>query len=383
MATDEDFWATVTQSFTSSPNLLNLNNGGVSPQPLVVQDAINRYNRISNEGPAYYMWRTLGDLRDSVRAKLADLAGTKPTEIAILRNATEALEAIQFGIDLNPGDEVLTTDQDYPSMLNTLYQRERRDGIKVKKIKVPIPTTSFDEIVRRYEEAITPHTKVILMCHMINLTGQIQPIKPVADIARRKGITFICDGAHTFGNLDFKIPDLGVDYYGTSLHKWLCAPFGSGMLYVNEDKIGDVWSLFGSPEEDNHKITKFEHIGTRSFPIELGIGHAIDFHNMIGSARKEARFRYLKDYWANQVKTMPRVYFNTSLQKEHSCSIANFGIEGMKAEDLASKLLKQYHIFTVAIDHEDVKGIRVSPHIYTTLKNLDRFVEAVAEIVKG
>jgi selenocysteine lyase/cysteine desulfurase len=190
----------------------------------------------------------------------------------------------------------------------------------------------------------------------------------------------ICDGAHSFGCLDFKIPDLGVDYYGTSLHKWLCAPFGSGMLYVKEDKVGTIWSLFGSPVEDKDKITKFEHIGTRSFPIEIGIGHAIDFHNMIGSARKEARLRYLKDYWANQVKVMPKVFFNTSLKPEHSCGIANVGIEGLKAEDFANKLLKDYKIFTVAIDHEDVKGIRVSPHIYTTLKDLDRFVEAVGEI---
>lgn len=382
-ARDEDFWATVSQAFISSPNLLNLNNGGVSPQPVAVQDAIDRYNRMSNEAPAYYMWRTLGNLRDSVRSKLANLAGTKPSEIAIVRNSTEALEALILGLDLNSGDEFLTTDQDYPNMMNALHQRERREGIVIKKIKVPVPTTSLDEITRRYEEAITPRTKAILMCHVINLTGHIQPVRAVADIARRRGIPLICDGAHSFAALDFKIPDLGADYYGTSLHKWLCAPFGSGMLYVKEDKIGNVWSLFGSPEEDKDKIAKFEHIGTRSFPIELGIGHAIDFHNQIGSVRKEARLRYLKDYWAQQVKVMPGVFFNTSLKREHSCGIANFGIEGMEATDLAGKLLRDYDIFTVAIDHEDVKGIRVSPHIYTTLKDLDRFVEAVDEIARA
>jgi selenocysteine lyase/cysteine desulfurase len=327
------------------------------------------------------MWRTLGDLRESVRSKLADLAGTSPEELAIVRNSTEALEALILGLDMKAGDEFLTTDQDYPNMMHALHQRERREGVVIKKIKVPVPTTTLDEIAHRYEEAITPRTKAILICHMINLTGHIQPVKAVADIAHSRGIPVICDGAHSFGCLDFRIPDLGADYYGTSLHKWLCAPFGSGLLYIRKEKIDSVWSLFGSPVEDKDKITKFEHIGTRSFPIELGIGHAIDFHNQIGSARKEARLRYLKDYWANQVKVMPRVFFNTSLKREHSCGIANFGIEGMTAEELATKLLRDHKIFTVAIDHEDVKGIRVSPHIYTTLKDLDRFVEAVHGII--
>lgn len=381
-ATDEDFWFLIQQAYTSSPNLVNLNNGGVCPQPLIVQDAIDRYNRTSNEAPAYYMWRSLGKLREAVRRELANLGGCSPTEIAIQRNATEALEAILFGIDLKKGDEILTTDQDYPSMLNCLAQRARREDIKLTKIKIPVPAEDEDEIVRRFEAAITPRTKVLLICHMINLTGQILPVRKVADMAHKYGIEVVVDGAHSFGQLDFNIPDLGCDYFGTSLHKWLSAPFGSGMLYVKEEKIPDLWPMFGHPEGQENKIIKFEHIGTRSFPIELGIGTAIDFHYGIGSTRKEARLRYLKNYWAQRVKDMPGVVFNSSLKDDYGCVIANVRVEGLTPNELSAKLLYDYQIFTTTINHEDVKGARISPNVYTTIQDLDRLIDAFGQITK-
>lgn len=381
-ATDEDFWFLIQQAYTSSPNLVNLNNGGVSPQPRVVQEAIATYNRVSNEAPAYYMWRTLGRLREAVRRQLAELAGCSSREIAIVRNATEALETVLFGLNLQAGDEILTTDQDYPSMLNTLAQREQRDGIKLTKIKLPVPCEDGDEIVRRFEEAITPQTRVILACHMINLTGQILPIRAICDMAHRHGLEVVVDGAHSFAQLDFNIPDLGCDYFGTSLHKWLSAPFGSGLLYVKEEKIPDVWPLFGFVHGEENQIIKFEHLGTRSFPIELGIGTAIDFHHGIGSARKEARLRYLKNYWGQQVRHMPGVHFNSSFEDEYGCLIANVAVEGIPPGELAKQLLNEYQLFAIAINHEDVKGVRVSPNVYTTLKDLDRLVEAFDDITR-
>ncbi|MBK5284195.1 MAG: aminotransferase class V-fold PLP-dependent enzyme [Bacteroidia bacterium] len=382
-ATDEDFWFTVQQAFTVSPNIINLNNGGVSPQPRIVQDALDRYNRIANEGPAYYMWRVLGDARENVRRQLAELAGVSPDEIAINRNSSEGLETIILGLNLKEGDEVLTTTQDYPNMMSALHQRELREKIKVVKIQIPVPSENPQEIVKRFREAITPKTKAILMCQMINLTGQILPVRAVSDMAHEKGIEVICDGAHAFAHLDFKIPDLHCDYYATSLHKWLCAPFGSGMLWVKKEKIKNLWTLLADPNPQSEDIRKFETLGTRSFPIELAIGTAISFHNGIGSKRKEERLHYLKNYWAGKVMKFPKVKLNTSLKKEFSCAIANFSIEGWEPAKLNDKLFADYKIVATPIAHDEFKGVRITPHVYTSLNDLDYFVSAVEKIAKS
>jgi len=382
-AGDEDFWFTVQQAFTVSPNIINLNNGGVSPQPKIVQDALDRYNRIANEGPAYYMWRVLGDARENVRRQLAELGGVSPEEIAINRNSSEGLETIILGLNLKDGDEILTTTQDYPNMMNALHQRELRDKIKVTKIKIPVPCEDNSEIVKRFREAITPNTKAILMCQMINLTGQILPVREVADMAHGKGIEVICDGAHAFAHLDFKIPDLHVDYYATSLHKWLSAPFGTGMLWVKKEKIKNLWPLLCHTDPQSEDIRKFETLGTRSFPIELAIGTAINFHNGIGAKRKEERLRYLKNYWAEKAVKIPKVSLNTSLKNEFSCALCNFTIEGWEPSKLTDKLFADYKIYTTPIAHDEFNGVRVTPHVYTTMNDLNYFVSAVEKIAKG
>jgi len=382
-AADEDFWFTVQQAFTVSPNIINLNNGGVSPQPRIVQDALDRYNRIANEGPAYYMWRVLGDARENVRRQLAELAGVSTEEIAINRNSSEGLETILFGLNLKEGDEILTTTQDYPNMMSALHQRELREKIKVVKIKIPVPCEDNNEIVKRFREAITPNTKAILMCHVINLTGQILPVRAVSDMAHAKGIEVVCDGAHAFAHLDFKIPDLHCDYYATSLHKWLSAPFGSGMLWVKKEKIKNLWTLLAHPDPQSEDIRKFETLGTRSFPIELGIGTAINFHNGIGSKRKEERLRYLKNYWAEKVIKFPKVSLHTSLKKEFSGALCNFTIEGWEPGKITDKLFADYKIFATPISHDEFKGVRVTPSVYNTLNELDYFVSAVEKIAKS
>ncbi len=382
-AQDEDFWFTVRQAYTVSPNIINLNNGGVSPQPVVTQDALDRYVRLANQGPAYYMWQTIGMERENVRKGLADLAGVSAEEIAINRNSSEALETVIFGMDLKEGDEVLTTNQDYPNMMSALHQRELRDKIKVVKISVPVPSEDPSVIVDRFRKAITPKTKVILMCHVINLTGQIMPVREVADMAHEHNIELICDGAHSFAHLDFKIPDLHADYFGTSLHKWLCAPFGTGMLWMKKEKIKNIWPLLAHPEPQSEDIRKFENLGTRSFPIEVAIGTSISFHRGIGSKRKEERLRYLKNYWAEKISLIPKVKLNTSLKSEYSCAIGNFSIDGMEPSQIIDKLFGDYKIYTTPIVHDEFKGVRVTPHVYTSLHELDYFVDAVGKIAKG
>lgn len=381
-ARNEDYWYTIQQAYTVSPNIINLNNGGVSPQPQVVQDAVERYNRMSNEGPSYYMWRILDAGRESLRMKLADLAGCDAEEVAINRNATEALGTVIFGLNLKKGDEVVLTKQDYPNMLQAWKQREMRDGIKLNFINLELLMENEDLIVQKFTEAFTPRTKVVMITHMINWTGQILPVKKIANIARSKGIEVLVDGAHTFAHLDYKISELDCDYYGTSLHKWLSAPIGSGMLYVRKDKIKVLWPLFPSNNPQADDIRKFEVLGTRSFPIEQAIGQAVNFQNAIGNKRKEERLRYLKNYWAEKVVSLPKIILNTSLKPAYSCALANFSVEGMTPAEIESTLFNKYKIHTSPIVWENIKGVRVAPHVYTPLKDLDRLVEAITYLSK-
>lgn len=381
-AKNEEYWHTIQQAYTVSANIINLNNGGVSPQPLVVQDAVERYNRMSNEGPSYFMWRILDAGRESLRMKLADLAGCDAEEIAINRNATEALGTVILGLNLKRGDEVVLTKQDYPNMLQAWKQREMRDGIKLNFINLELPIENEESIVHQFVQAFTPRTKVVMITHMINWTGQILPVKKIAEIARTKGIEVLVDGAHTFAHLDYKITDLGCDYYGTSLHKWLSAPIGSGMLYVKRDKIKNLWPLFPNNNPQADDIRKFEVLGTRSFPIEQAIGQAVNFQNAIGNKRKEERLRYLKNYWAEKIVHLPKVKLNTSLKSEYSCALANFSIEGMTPGEIESTLFSKYKIHTSPIVWENIKGVRVAPHVYTPLKDLDRLVDAITYLSK-
>lgn len=377
--TDEDFWGWVKEQYTVSPNLLNLNNGGVSPQPKVVQDAHIRFYQYANEGPSYYMWRILDDGREALRGKLAELAGCNAEELAINRNATEGLNTVIFGLNLKAGDEVVLTKQDYPNMINAWKQREKRDGIKLVWLNLELPMTE-DAIVQKYVNAFTACTKIVHVTHLINWTGQILPIRKIADEAHKRGIEVIGDGAHTFAHTDFNIPDLGCDYFATSLHKWLCAPFGSGLLWIKKEKIKNIWALLSNNEPDGTDIRKFESLGTRSFASEMAIGNAVDFHNVIGSKRKEERLRYLTDYWNSKVSDLKRVSFLQPNYKTGYCAISNIAIEGMKPGQVADILQKKHKIHTVSIDWENVHGVRVTPHVYTSTKDLDRLVAAVRSI---
>jgi len=379
-ATEESFWFHVQQAYTTTRGIINLNNGGVSPQPKIVQDAMARYNEFSNEAPAQTMWNVLGPRRETIRSKLAALAGCSPEELAIVRNTTEALETVIFGLDMKQGDEVLTTNQDYPSMMRAWHQREKREGVVVKTVSIPTPPENVSEITRALEKGITKNTKVIMVSHIIFLTGQITPVQEICELAHAHGIEVIVDAAHSFAHLDFKIPDLGCDYFGTSLHKWLCAPFGTGMLWVKKEKIEKLWPLFAPADPKSNDIRKFEALGTRSFPAELGIGEAIHFHNGIGSQRKEERLRYLKNYWAEKVSTFPGVKMNTSLQKQQSCCLGNFSIKGIEPEKICDYLFNKHKIYTVPIKHEEFKGVRVTPHVYTTMEELNYFIAVVEKI---
>lgn len=380
LAADEDYWSVIRQGFSVSQNITILNNGGVSPCPTVVMDAVNRYNELANQGPSYFMWRILDQGREPLREKLALLAGAAPQEIAINRNATEALNTVIFGLDLNPGDEVIGSKQNYPNMIQAWQQRALRDGIVYNQLNFNYPTEDDEAIVSAYEKAITPKTKIIYVTHVINWIGQILPVKKICQMAHRHGLEVIVDGAHSFGLLDFKIPDLECDYFGTSLHKFLSAPIGSGMLWIRQDKIAKVWPLLCNSAPKSADIRKFETLGTRSFPIEQGIGEALNFHNAIGGKRKEARIRYLKNYWAEQAARIPGVKIHTSFKDAYACAICGVSVDGLTPQELDAALFGTYKIHTVGVSWENIHVVRVTPHVYTSLADLDRLVKALTEI---
>ena len=384
LATEEDFWYYIQQSFTASPELINLNNGGVSPAPIPVQEAVKRFYDYSNEAPSYYMWRILDQGREPLRRDLAKMAGCNAEEIAINRNSSEGLETVIFGLQLKAGDEIVAAKQDYPNMVNAYKQRELRDGIKMIWVNLELPSEDENYLVDQYVKAFTPKTKIVHITHIINWNGQIIPVRKIAAEAHKRGIDVIVDGAHSLFHFDFKISDLDCDYFASSLHKWLYAPIGSGMLYVKKDKIKNIYPLFATSDDPlKDDIRKFENLGTRPFFIEQAIGKALEFHEMIGSERKEKRLHYLKNYWMEKVKDIPKVRLNTSLNPKWGCAIGNIGIEGKKPGELDSFLFDKYKIHVVGIDWENIHGVRITPNVYTTIPNLDLLVEGITAFAKA
>ena len=383
LAGDEDFWHYVQQSYTVSPSIINLNNGGVAPSPKVVQDAMKRYHDLSNEAPSYYMWRILDQGREPLRKNLATLAGCSEDEIAIQRNASEALEAIIFGLELRQGDEVVLSKQDYPNMINAWKQRELRDGIKLVWVNLQLPSEDNSYLVKSYTSLFTAKTKVVHVTHVINWNGQILPVRQIADAAHEKGIEVLVDGAHSFAQLNFRIPELGADYFGTSLHKWLSASIGTGLLFVKKDKIQKLFPLFAAPDSRVNDIRKFEHLGTRPFFIEQAIGKAIEFHEMIGAERKQQRLLYLKNYWMNKVKDIPKVKLGTSTKAAFGCAIGIVSIEGKKPAELDNFLFTNYKVHAVGIEWENIHGVRVTPNVYTTTRNLDVLIQGIEKFAKS
>src|SRR5436309_9624493 len=382
VAADEDYWREIQLAFTVDRSLVNLNNGGVSPSPRVVQEAMRRYLELSNEAPVYTMWQLLEPQIESVRRRLASSFGCDPEEMAITRNASEALEICILGLDLKPGDEVLTTNQDYPRMLTTWRQRERRDGIVLKTISFPVPPASMDDLADRFRKAITPRTKVILVCHITNLTGQIFPVREICRLGRERGIEVIVDGAHAFAHFPFRRDDLECDYYGTSLHKWLCAPIGTGFLYVRREKIERLWPLMAAPAEMKANARKFEEIGTHPAANHNAIAEALDFYDAIGPDRKAARLRFLRDRWAKRLEKLPGVKILTSYDPAQSCGLASFTPAQLDVGKVASLLFDRHRIIVTPIAHPEFNCLRITPNVYTTLGDIDRFGDAMEEVIK-
>jgi selenocysteine lyase/cysteine desulfurase len=329
------------------------------------------------------MWQILDQGREPLRERLATLCGCSPEEVAINRNATEGLNTVIFGLNLIAGDEVVLTKQDYPNMINAWKQREKRDGIKLVWLNLSLPEENEDRLAEQFINAFTARTRVVHITHLINWCGQMLPVRKIAREARKRGIEVIADGAHTLAHVDFKVPDLECDYFASSLHKWLGAPFGSGLLYVRKEKIRNVWALLSNNEPDGPDIRKFESLGTRSFASEMAIGAALDFHDVIGAKRKEARLRFLKDHWVKPLRDQPGISFLQPDAPQLACAIANVAVQGKKPGEVASALFSKHKIHAVAIEWENIRGVRVTPNVYTTTAELDKLVRALRAIASG
>ena len=383
LASSEDYWSEIQRCFDADRTVINLNNGGVSPAPSHVLEQMIRDLRFCNELPAHHMWQVLEPRIETVRRELARQFGCDPEELAITRNASESMATLILGIELKRGDEVIVTDQNYPRMLSTWDQRARRDGIVVKRVSFPVPLASPDAFVERIGRAITPATRVIEFPHITNLSGQILPVRDVARMARERGIPVFVDGAHSFAHFPFTRDGLDCDFYATSLHKWLLAPIGTGLLYVRKSRQKSIWPLMAAPAEMDENIRKFEEIGTHPAANHNAIAVALAFHQSIGNERKAARLRLLRDRWARPLKQLSnRVTVWTRLDDDRAaCGIGLVGIEGIDSSKLSEHLFAEHKILTVAIQHADFSGIRVTPNVYTTLEEIDAFTDAMRRVV--
>jgi selenocysteine lyase/cysteine desulfurase len=379
-ATDDEFWAAVRERYILKPDYINLENGYYCIQPLEILEKYFRHIREVNLQGAYYMRTIQFDNKKLVASMLAELAGVSPEELVITRNTTESLDMIIMGMDWKPGDEAVMAEQDYGAMLDMFRQTSKRYGMTNKIVSIPMDPKNDEEIVELYANAITPKTKLLMVCHMVNITGHILPVRKICDMAHSKGVPVMVDGAHSFAHINFKIPDLNCDYYGASLHKWLSVPIGAGILYVKKENVSKIWPIFAEGGREQTDILRLNHTGTHPPATDLTIADAIDFYQKIGPERKEARLRYLQNYWTGKVRSMSHVILNTPSDPKRSCGIANVGIKGMKPADLQKMLLDKYKIYTVAIDSAGVHGCRITPNVFTTAAELDALVNALSEI---
>ena len=380
LATTEDFWKRVRKNYILKPDYINLESGYYNIIPTTTLNKMIEHAKMVNYEGSYYMRTVQWDNKKRMAEKLANLIGCTAKNVIITRNTTESLDLVIKGMHWEKGDEAVMAIQDYGAMRDMFKQVADRYGVINKEVSVPNHPSSDEEIVQLYANAITENTKLLMVCHMINITGQILPIKKICKMAHEKGVKVMVDGAHCVGHFEFNIEDLDCDFYGSSLHKWLAVPLGTGLLYVKDEQIDYLWPIFAESKREPGDISRLNHVGTHPVYHDLTIENAIDFYNMLGGARKEARLRFLQQYWTSKVRNHPKIVVNTPIEPQRACGIANVGIKGIKPADMAKRLLEDYKIFTVAIDHANVKGCRITPNVFTLTQELDVFMTALNDM---
>lgn len=380
VAQNEEYWLTVRSGYRLKPDYINLENGYYCMVPQETLEKYINHARYVNYQASHYMRTVQWDNKDKAAGRLAKLIGADSDEVVITRNTTESLDTIIGGYHWKEGDEAVYAEQDYGAMRKQFQLMERKHGIVSKIVSLPNHPQNDEEIVQLYESVMTDKTRLLMVCHIVNITGQILPIRKICDMAHAHGVDVMVDGAHAIGHFNFNIKDLDCDYYGSSLHKWLSVPLGSGLLYVKKGMAHKIWPLFAEWNKDDDDIKNLNHTGTHPVHTDLAVNDAIDYLNRIGLDRKEARLRYIQRYWTDQVRNVPNINVNTPVEKHRSCGIANVGITGIEPNELAKRLMEEYDIWTVGINHPPVVGCRITPNVYTTLEELDVFVAALKEL---
>ena len=381
--TSEPLWREVGKHFNPADEFINLEYGYFSPSTLDTLDDELTATRMINARAAHYFRRDMFDDVERVRSDLAALAGVTAEEVCLTRNTTESLNIIINGLDIAPGEEIVYANHDYGSMMQALQMKAARYGVVLKQVILPVHPVSDEEIVKIYEEAITPRTRLLHMTHMNNLSGQVIPIRKLCDMGHRHGIESAVDAAHTFAHLDYQIPDLNCAYFGASLHKWLCSPVGMGILYVRKDMVSNVWPLFGDVTKGKSDIRKLEQIGTRPVQHILALTEAIRFQRLLGADLKEARLRYLARHWMDQVRDRERIALNTPADPARHGALGNVGIEGVDSKELARFFIERHNIFTTPKSIKGLfTGVRVTPGIPTPVMHVERFLEALDDALQ-
>lgn len=375
-----DFWQKIRSQYNLQTDFINLESGyyNIIPQPTLekYQEHIREVNRLG----AYYMRTVQQENKQKMVEKLAHLLDCPIDELIITRNTTESLDMVIGGYPWQKGDEAVFAYQDYGAMQDMFDLMVKKHGIVNKRISIPNHPKNDEELVDLYAKAITSKTKLLMIPHIVNITGQILPVRKICDMAHEKGVEVMVDGAHAVAHFQFSIKDLHCDYYGSSLHKWLAVPLGAGILHIKKQHIEKIWPLLAETIRASGDISKLNHTGTHPVATDLSIADAIDFYNQMGPAKKEERLRHLQNYWTSKVRNLPHIILNTPKDPSRSCAIANVGVKGMKPSDLAETLLKKHKIFTVAIDHHNVQGCRITPNVFTTEQELDQLVEALTQL---
>ena len=377
---DEVFWSGIRAQYTVSPDFINLEHGYFSLQAQPVFEAFLRYQTLVNAHSTFFMRQQFLTRLEDVRHALAEFCCVQADELLITRNVIESMNILLQGYPLAGGDAVVCATHDYDRVLETLEMLHQRRGVVLQKIDVPLDPGSDAQVVDCYAQAITAQTKLMLVTHMVHRTGQILPVAKIAAMARSRGVEVVVDAAHSFAHLAFDFPSLNSDFIAVNLHKWLGAPLGVGLLYIRKARIVDIAPLFGSARTATDSIAKLGQMGTVPPAPILAVLDAIAFHNAMGASNKEARLRYLSQYWLAQVQDLSRLKLLTPRAPERFCAIVAFRIEGLTATAVAAWLLAQQRVFTVVVDIQTTQGVRVTPHMMTNTQELDALVVGIRRL---
>jgi selenocysteine lyase/cysteine desulfurase len=376
----DDYWRLVQSQFRLEPGLVYLNNASLGPSPASVADATEAFRRKLDAFPSRFMWGGWSQEFETVRSKAGALLGASAEEIALIHNTTEGMNLVAFSLDLTAGDEVIVADHEHTSGTIPWQYWQEPKGVKLVRPTLPILPRSPDEIVEVYRRAITPRTRVISMCHVVNTNGMILPVKEISEMARARGILVAVDGAQAPGMINLDLHDLGCDFYAASSHKWLFSPKGVGIFYSRRESQALLKPLIVCRGWDDPSIRRLENYNTRNLPEVLGLGVAFDFQNLLGPDRRQARIYELKKYLRDRVTDDPAFVIKTPAADNLSAGITTIEVQGHEVREVAKALAERHRIDCRPVTTHGLNGLRISLSVFNCEDQIDLLVKALRGI---